>query len=124
MDTATGNNAKDVKLRKKKTNLALAMGVGLVAAAALIYVVVQNRAALAAGGTAAAKALGPIVSRVLPAIVLGAISMLAGPEGLILGVPVGALFGPTLISAIAGGSLDKTQSTAVAGRVFSAAEMV
>jgi len=110
--SSTGNDPKAQKMQKKKTNFALLAAVGVFALGALVYVAIRNRSAIAAGGAGAVRALGPIVSRVLPAVVLGILSMIAGPEGIILGVPVGLLFGPELISLATGGRISATSATA------------
>lgn len=107
--TRTGNSSKSqskqnkikVKEQEIKTNLALAVIAGILGVGLLGYTIFKYREQLARGGVAAAKALGPFVSRVLPAIVVGVISMVVGPEGAILGVPIGAFFGPEIIAGLA-----------------------
>jgi hypothetical protein len=104
--TATGNSSKldlkNNKMKQKKTNLALVAAASIGVLAVLGYTVWSYRATLARGGAAAAKTLGPIISRLLPAIVVGVLSMVVGPEGAILGVPLGAIFGPELLGALGG----------------------
>lgn len=97
----TGDPSKKQQL---KTNFALIAGVGVLAFVALGYVLVRHRAVLAQGAGAVASQLGPIVSRVLPAIVLGILSLIFGPEALLLSVPAGLLVGPELLSLLGGGS--------------------
>lgn len=103
---STGNaskmDSKNDKKQHKKTNMALLMVAALGGVAVLGYVVWSYRATLAAGGASAARTLGPIISRVMPAIVVGILSMVVGPEGAILGVPLGAFFGPELLGLLGG----------------------
>lgn len=104
--TATGNSSKkdlkNNKMKQKKTNLALIAAASVGAVAILGYTVYSYRGALAQGGATAARALGPVISRLLPAIVVGILSMVVGPEGAILGVPLGAIFGPELLGVLGG----------------------
>ena len=101
MDKTGNSNPKQVKKQAFKTNTAMGVGLGAIALAGLVYVVYKHRNALISGGSAAAKNLGPIVSRVLPAIVLGALFIWLGPETLIGSVPAGLIFGPELMSGMA-----------------------
>lgn len=104
--TATGNSSKkdlkNNKMKQKKTNLALVAAASVGALAILGYTVWSYRGALAQGGAAAARALGPVISRLMPAIVVGLLSMVVGPEGAILGVPLGAIFGPEILGVLGG----------------------
>lgn len=118
LSAATGNSSKmsfmsgkgkgtieaSLKRKKaqKKTTLAVGSLVGLVALVLLVYTLYQYKDVLARGGAEAAKQLGPLVSRILPAIVLGGLSMLIGPEGLIGGVPLGLIFGPEIMGFLGG----------------------
>jgi len=77
----------------------LAGGAGFVF---LIYRGYKHRATLAAGGSEAAKKLGPIISRLLPAAVLGVLSLVLGPEALIGSVPLGLIFGPEIMGGLGG----------------------
>jgi hypothetical protein len=103
---ATGNSskikAKEVKKAEKKANAAMFVLIGLAGLGGLGYIVYKHRDALVGGGAAAARALGPIVSRVLPAIVLSVLVIWMGPETLIASVPAGLFFGPEMMSALAG----------------------
>ena len=101
MPASTGNSSKTDKMHQKKANMALMtiLAIGMVAFTG--YIVYKNRDALLQGGAAAAKTLGPVITRLLPALVLGVLSMVVGPEGAILGVPVGLFAGPYLMSGLA-----------------------
>lgn len=91
-------------MQKKKGQKKAMMGLSVVGAAVglgfLLYMGYKHRDVLAAGGSEAAKALGPVVSRVMPAVVLGIASMIVGPEGAIAGVPIGLLFGPEILGGL------------------------
>lgn len=90
------------KKAQKKTTLAVGSLVGVIALVIFVYTLYQYKDVLARGGAEAAKTLGPLVSRILPAIVLGGLSMLIGPEGLIGGVPIGLIFGPEIMGFLGG----------------------
>lgn len=91
-------------IQKKKGQKKAMMGVAVLGAATgiglLVYLAYKHRATLAAGGAEAAKQLGPVVSRLLPAVVLGVASMIVGPEGAIAGVPIGLIFGPQILGGL------------------------
>lgn len=120
---STGNTSKIAaiikKKNQKKTNMALAAILAVLGLGGLGYLVYRNRGALAAGGTAAAKQLGPVVSRLLPALVLGAVSMVVGPEGAIAGVPIGLLFGPQILGTL-GGLMEGVAGEQAAGAIAAA----
>lgn len=93
-------------MQKKKGQKKALMGVSVLAGGAafgfLIYMVYKHRATLAAGGSEAAKRLGPVISRLLPAAVLGVLSLVLGPEALIGSVPLGLIFGPEIMGGLGG----------------------
>lgn len=97
----TGNASKSDKKKQMKTSMALIGILGVAATAGVFWLAYMHRDQIASGGAAAAATLGPILSRVVPAIMIGLLSMIIGPEGAVLGVPIGAIFGPELLSAIA-----------------------
>ena len=120
---ATGNSskasAKETKKQVKKANMAMFVLLGLLGVGALGYIAYKYRDELAAGGSAAAKSLGPFVSRILPAIVLSILVIWMGPEALIASVPAGLFFGPEIMSMLGGllggmsGSDRKVQAAAI-----------
>lgn len=123
--TATGNRSKDKKGKQliqnslnrkksaKKTNLAMSVIVAIVGIAVFAYTVFKYRDVLAQGGAAGAKALGPWISRLLPAIIVGLTSTILGPEATPIGGIVGAVFGPQLL-ALAGSLVGGSTSAAIA----------
>ena len=122
MPSGTGNSPKNDtkqgKKQQKKTIMTLIRILSVAAVTVRGYVVWKYRATLAAGGVSAERALGPVISRVMPAIVLGILSMIVGPEGAILGVPVGAIFGPELLG-ILGSLLGETAAKQIGEGVVS-----